>query len=296
MLLTTLRTLRVHQWSKNALLLVPLVTSHRIWPLEWLPVGLLAFFAFSLCASGTYVVNDLLDLSADRAHPAKRHRPIAAGRVSPQTAGALGAAALVAAAALAWPLGGRFLAVLGFYLVLTLSYSLWLKRVAVLDVVILATLYTVRVIAGLVIFHIDFSQWLLSFIVFLFLGLALLKRYTELLMLRGQRPAGLAMSRRGYDERDVPLVGQLGTSSAFVAVLVFALYINSEQVRHLYRHPDLLWLVLPVLLYWLGRMWHIAHHGQMDADPVLFALRDAVSYGVGVVILVIVTVASGVLG
>ncbi|HKI98980.1 MAG TPA: UbiA family prenyltransferase [bacterium] len=295
MVMTVLRALRVHQWSKNGLLLVPLLASHRIWPLDWLPAGLMAIAAFSLCASGTYVINDLLDVAADRAHPTKRLRPIASGALAPGTAAVLATVVLATGVALAWPLGWDFLLTLGVYLTLTLAYSLWLKRVALLDVIVLATLYTLRVIAGHVVFGIVYSQWLLAFTVFLFLGLALVKRYGELLL--GDRPEFRAAGhRRGYNARDVQLVGTLGICSSFVAVLVFALYINSDQVRELYRHPDLLWLAIPVLLYWVARVWRIAHQGEMDADPVIFALRDPLSYGVGLLLLAVVALAAGVLG
>jgi 4-hydroxybenzoate polyprenyltransferase len=291
-----LRALRVHQWIKNGLLLVPLLTSHQLWPLDWLPTGLLALGAFSLGASGTYLVNDLLDVAADRAHPTKRRRPIASGELAPGWALLLAVALVAAGLALGWPLGRQFLAVLGGYLVLTLSYSLWLKRIALLDVIVLASLYTLRVIAGQLVFDLPYSEWLLAFTVFLFLGLALVKRYSELLLLRSRGALPRSGNRRGYLPHDAELVGHLGTSSSFVAVLVFALYINSEQVRRLYAHPDLLWLAIPVLLYWIGRVWRIAHHGEMDADPVVFALRDGVSYAVGALLLAIVALASGVAG
>jgi 4-hydroxybenzoate polyprenyltransferase len=296
MVMTVLRALRVHQWSKNGLLLVPLLTAHLLWPPVWLSAGLMAIAAFSLCASASYLVNDLLDLGADRAHPTKRRRPIASGALAPGGALLLAALSLAAGLALAWPLGRGFLVALGAYLAATLAYSLWLKRVALLDVIVLALLYTLRVLAGHVVFHIEYSDWLLAFTIFLFLGLALVKRYSELLPVR-ERGGGLpAQSRRGYTAQDVELVGALGISSSFVAVLVFALYINSDKVRVVYRHPDLLWLAIPVLLYWVARVWRIAHHGRMDADPVLFALRDPVSYAVGALLLGIMALASGVLG
>lgn len=286
-----LRALRVHHWTKNLLILVPLVTSHSLWPLTWLPAGLLAMGAFSLCASSTYVLNDLLDVESDRRHPTKRLRPLASGAMTPATALLLAAAALVCGVLLALPLGLRFLVVLGAYLALTVLYSFALKRVALLDVIVLATLYALRVLAGHVVFAIHYSEWLLAFTVFLFLGLALVKRYGELLLLR-EAPAA-ASNRRGYTARDAELVGYLGISSSLVAVLVFALYINSAQVQHLYRHPDLLWLAVPLLLYWLSRVWRIAHHGHMDADPVIFALRDGVSYGVGIALMAILVLAAG---
>jgi 4-hydroxybenzoate polyprenyltransferase len=296
MLSILLRALRVHQWSKNALLLVPLVASHQLWPLDWVPGALLALGAFSGVASSAYLVNDLLDVEADRAHPTKRRRPIASGALAPGVALALAAAVCALGLALGALLGLRFLGALGVYLVLTLAYSLLLKRVALLDVIVLASLYTLRVIAGHIAFDIPYSEWLLAFTVFLFLGLALLKRYGELLLLRqaGAAPAAAAGNRRGYAPHDAELVAYLGTSSSFIAALVFALYINSSQVRELYRHPDLLWLAVPVLLYWLGRLWRIAHHGEMDADPVLFALRDGASYLVGGLLLAVLLAASGV--
>lgn len=290
---TTLRAVRVHQWTKNLLLLVPLVASHRLWPLDWLPAGALALAALCACASGTYLINDLLDVEADRLHPTKRHRPLASGAMSVRTAVLLAAVLLAGGLALAVPLGAPYLLVLGGYVALTLAYSVRIKQVALLDVIVLATLYTLRVLAGHVVFGIPYSEWLLAFTVFLFLGLALLKRYGELLLLRDLPEA--AANRRGYSARDAELVGYLGTSSTFIAVLVFALYINSAQVRQLYRHPDLLWLAIPVLLYWLGRLWRIAHHGQMDADPVSFALRDPASYGVGGLLVVVLVVATGTL-
>lgn len=294
--LLLVRALRPHQWVKNVLLFVPLVTSHRIWPLDWVPQGLLALVSFSLVASGTYVVNDLLDREADRAHPAKRHRPFASGALSVRTGVVLAAAALVAGGLAAWPLGPRYAFVLGCYLGLTLAYSLWIKRVALLDVIVLAALYSLRVMAGHTVFAIPHSEWLLGFIVFLFLGLALVKRYAELLLLQDVNSDTAASARRGYTPRDLELVGYLGTSSSFLSVLVFALYITSEQVRELYRHPELLWLVTPVLLYWLARVWRVAHHGQMDADPVIYALRDPVSYGVGAVMIVLLVAATGLFG
>lgn len=291
MVVTLLRAVRVHQWTKNALLFVPLVTSHRLWPPEWLPGGLVALAAFCACASGTYLINDLLDVEADRVHPTKRLRPLASGALGPGAALGLAVALIAGGLAVAAWLSVAYLGVVAAYLALTLAYSLVLKRVALLDVIVLATLYTLRVLAGHVVFGIAYSEWLLAFTVFVFLGLALVKRYSELLLLR-EVPAAAA-NRRGYHPRDVELVGYLGTSSTFIAVLVFALYINSGQVRELYRHPDVLWLALPVLLYWLARLWRIAHHGQMDADPVNFALRDPVSYGVGVLLAAILFAATG---
>jgi len=287
------RALRVHQWAKNTLIFAPLVASHQIFDDRLLAMPLLAFFAFSLCASASYLLNDLLDLESDRLDPAKRHRPLAAGHLSPTAAIVLAVIVFGIGIAFAWMLPRGFLWVLLIYLVTTLAYSLHLKRVLMLDVVVLATLYALRILAGNMAFAIEISEWLLALSVFLFLSLAMIKRYTELL---GRQRAGSPPSdRRGYVAEDLDLIGTLGSASGYIAVLVMSLYITSNRVRIRYDHPDLLWLVCLVMLYWIGRAWLIARRGDMDADPVLFALKDKVSYGSALVILLIVALASGAL-
>jgi len=271
------RALRLHQWLKNLLVLVPLVTAHLLLQPDLLMQALLAFVAFGLCASSVYVLNDLLDLTADRHHPRKRRRPFAAGDV-PIILGLLIIPILLAAAAgLALLLPPAFLGILALYYATTLTYSLHLKQLVLLDVLILAGLYTLRIIAGAAAIGIWPSFWLLAFSMFLFLSLAIVKRYTELLELRGrggEQPRG-----RGYVVGDLAMLAALGGASGYLAVLVLALYINSDSVRELYRQPETIWLLCPILLYWISRIWLITHRGAMHDDPILFAARDRVSYG-----------------
>ncbi|MGE8284212.1 MAG: UbiA family prenyltransferase [Stenotrophomonas lactitubi] len=274
------KALRPHQWLKNLLVLVPLLTAHRFLEPDAVSQAVLAFAAFSLCASGVYLLNDLFDLQADRQHPRKRLRPFAAGRL-PLLHGLLAAPLLTATGLLlAWLCSPAFAGVLMLYYALTLAYSLRLKRVVMLDVVLLAGLYTVRIIGGTIAIGAELSFWLLAFSMFIFLSLALLKRYTELhaVLARGKTSA----SGRGYGVEDLPLLQSLGAASGYIAVMVMALYINSPESIELYRHPKLLWLICPVLLYWVSRAWVVAHRGDMHDDPIVFAATDRPSQVVAV--------------
>lgn len=273
-----LRALRLHQWLKNLLVFLPLLAAHRFLEPGAVLAALAAFAAFGLCASGVYLLNDLLDLPADRRHPRKRSRPFAAGEL-PLLHGLLVAPLLTLAAfLLAAAVSPAFVAVLGLYLALTLAYSFWLKRVAMLDVVLLAALYTIRIVAGAAAIGSPLSFWLLAFSMFLFLSLAMLKRYTELAAMLGAGRSGAL--GRGYAVEDLPLIQSLGASSGYCAVLVLALYINSPESLVLYARPQVLWLICPLLLYWMSRVWVIAHRGGMNDDPVVFAVRDRVSQAV----------------
>lgn len=273
-----LRALRLHQWLKSLLIFLPLLAAHRAFDLAALSNAALGFLAFGFCASGVYVLNDLLDLDADRLHPRKRRRPFAAGELP--LAQGLAAAPLLTLAgfAIALWLSSAFAAVLLGYYVLTLAYSLRLKRLVMLDVVTLAALYTVRIVAGGVATATPLSFWLLAFSMFLFLSLALLKRYTELVTVLGE--GGERASGRGYGVSDLPLLQSFGGVAGYLAVLVFALYINSAASEALYGRPLLLWLLCPLLLYWIRRAWVLAHHGDMHDDPVVFAATDRVSLGI----------------
>jgi 4-hydroxybenzoate polyprenyltransferase len=270
-----LRALRLHQWLKNLLVFLPLLTAHLMFAPAAVLHATLAFFSFCLCASGVYLLNDLIDLDADRRHPRKRLRPFAAGAL-PLTAGLFAAPLLtIVAFGLALSISPLFAAVLACYYVLTLAYSFTLKRIAMLDTVVLAGLYTIRIIGGTAALHIGTSFWLLAFSMFLFLSLAMIKRHAELdaLLKQGDsRSAG-----RGYAVDDLPLVQSLGGASGFIAVLVLALYINSTASELLYRRPQVLWLLCPLLLYWISRAWLIAHRGDMHDDPVVFAITDGTS-------------------
>lgn len=289
---TLLKALRVHQWAKNTLIFVPLLASHRIFELPLLWNGLLAFVAFGACASSVYLLNDLLDLPDDRQHPTKCNRPLAAGTLPILHALFLIPGLLVAAFALAlWQLPWQFAAVLAAYYLLTLAYSLWLKRVVMLDVVTLAMLYTVRVIAGAAAMALAATFWILAFCMFIFLSLAFVKRYTELHDAR-QKGKKDKSAGRGYYPADFELLASLGGASGYLSVLVLALYINEAASGTLYRSPEWMWAACPLLLFWLSRVWLLAHRGQMHDDPIVFALRDSVSRWIGLGLLVVFALAA----
>ena len=270
-----IRELRIHQWVKNLLLFVPALTSFRFLELDlWLDL-LVAFAAFSLIASGIYVINDVVDAPNDREHVTKRNRPIAAGTISMPTGLLVSGFLISAGLVLGFFAGVDFLLVLCLYLVVTFAYTFWLKRTVLIDCLTLAGLYTSRVIAGAVVTGISLSFWLLAFSIFFFASLAWVKRYAELEVLRpsGQAKAG----GRGYSVSDQPLVLAFGTMSAFIAVLIFALYLDSDAIRSLYAIPEIGWLAIPLMMYLIGRIWLKAHRGEMLEDPILFIIRDAAS-------------------
>lgn len=281
------KALRLHQWLKNLLIFVPLLAAHRYteWPLV-LDV-LLAFLSFGLCASSVYILNDLLDLRDDRHHVRKRLRPFAAGRLPILSGLVAFPILLVAAFALAvWRLPTAFLSGLGAYYLLTLAYSMWLKRRAVVDVLALAALYTLRVIVGALAIGVPLSFWLLAFSMFIFLSLALVKRYAELFQLRAQGKVD-QIRGRGYFTDDLGMIASLGAAAGYMAVLVLALYINDPDTRNLYRNQEVIWLACPLLLAWVSRVWMLAHRGSMNEDPVIFALRDRASLLIGVLVAIV---------
>lgn len=270
------KAMRPHQWAKNLLVLLPLIAAHKLRDGPLLLASLQAIMAFSLVASSAYLLNDLLDLASDRAHHSKRRRPLASGALSIPAGMILGVSSLMGGLLLSLRLPLAFQATLLAYFTLTVAYSFWLKRVAVLDVVTLASLYTLRIIAGSFVIAMPLSFWLLAFAMFIFFSLALVKRYAELLALE---EAGISKAPgRGYGEHDAQLVLAMGSASAMVSALVLALYMNGDTIKALYRHPDALWLLCPLLLYWIGRIWLLAARGEMNEDPVLFAVRDSTSY------------------
>lgn len=276
LLKTWTKSLRLHQWLKNMLIFVPLLAAHKLGQPSLIGLAVLAFFAFGLCASSVYLLNDLLDLEDDRHHPTKRRRPLASGAL-PLTWGCalfpvlLAAAFLLAKFCLPW----RFCVVLVCYYALTLAYSMFLKRQVMVDVVVLAMLYTIRIVAGTAAIAAHLTFWLLAFSMFIFLSLALVKRYAELhaMQARGQ----VKTRGRGYQSTDLPLISSLGTAAGYLAVLVLAMYIQDGATAKLYRHAQVIWLACPLLLYWVSRTWIIAHRGQMHDDPIVFAARDRVS-------------------
>lgn len=272
------KAMRMHQWVKNLLIFVPLLMAHDLSLGLWLNAAV-AFVAFSLCSSSVYLLNDLLDLEADRLHPKKRSRPFAAGEL-PLATGLIGAPLLLAGAlALALLLPPAFMLALTGYFALTLAYSFYLKQVVLLDALVLALLYTSRIFAGTYAIDVPLSHWLLGFSMFLFLSLALVKRYSELHLLRQQNRE--AAKGRGYFAGDLEQLANLGAAAGYISVLVLALYISSAEVTIHYSRPGLLWLVCPPLLYWVSRVWLIAHRGQMHHDPIVFAIKDRASYVVG---------------
>ena len=246
------KALRLHQWLKNVLVLLPVFAAHKVTNIPTGFEAFLAFIAYSLCASSDYFLNDLLDLPADRAQR-KRRRPLASGQSLFRTAHFSIPLLLIMAILISVLLPGNFLLVLGAYYLTTFAYSVWLKDKVVIDVVALAGLYTFRIIAGAAATSIMPSFWLLAFSMFLFFSLALVKRYSELLVVLRQNGAGA--SGRDYKVEDLPILLSLGGSSGFLSVLVMALYVNSSDVRKLYMHPTVLWVVLPILLYWISRIW-----------------------------------------
>jgi 4-hydroxybenzoate polyprenyltransferase len=268
-----LRALRPHQWVKNVLVVVPTLLDHRFdaaiaWNL------LMVFVAFSAVASGGYIVNDLHDVAADRRHPKKRNRPFASGALS-AAGGVLAAGALICGGvALATQVSGAVAGCLITYFAVTTIYSVWLRSKPIIDVVVLALLYTLRLYTGGLATATWISPWLVQFMIFLFLSLAFVKRYSELSSLerRGE------VAARGYRLTDMPVIGQAGITSGLVSALVLALYMNSvEEARH-YSNPQALWGIVPLYVYWIVRVWLIAYRGNMREDPVVYAFSDKVSY------------------
>lgn len=286
---TWMKMLRVHQYAKNALVFVPLLTSHS-YSLGAIASALMAFLVFSLCASSVYILNDLVDLDSDRKHPTKRNRPFANGAIPLVTGMIAFPVLLVASFALAFATSVYLAGVLGLYFVLALAYSIDFKRRMIVDVVTLAMLYTIRVIAGAAAIPVMLSEWLLAFSMFIFTCLALVKRYTELAVrIDDDLPNP---SNRNYKLTDISVVGMLAAASGLNSVTIFALYISSPDVMGLYRHPQLLWLSCPILIYWIGRILILAHRRIVHDDPIVFALRDRNSYLAAALLLAIILLAS----
>jgi len=275
------KAIRPHQWLKNGLIFVPMFLA-QAWgdASNWIAI-ILAFVSFSLCASSVYLLNDMLDMPSDRKHPTKCKRPFAAGELSIVT-GAAGVGLLVLAAFFcAMFVSKYFFVVLFIYYIVTMAYSTVLKRAALLDVITLASLYTLRLIAGAAAIYVQLSFWLLAFSMFVFLSLALMKRYSELLVqasLGRERLAG-----RAYRAEDLPLLSQLGAASGYLGVMVLALYVESDDVTRLYSNPQSLWLLCPIMLYWISRMWLLTTRGEMHDDPIVFTIEDRRTHWMAVI-------------
>jgi 4-hydroxybenzoate polyprenyltransferase/phosphoserine phosphatase len=282
------RTVRVHQWAKNLLVFVPLLCSHAL-SVNKLLSALIACACFSLTASSAYIVNDLLDLEADRRHPIKRRRPFAAGDLSAPAGISIAGMFLAAGLACARLLPGSFFLWLLIYLGLTLTYSWYFKRIALLDVMMLSGLYILRLLAGGAATQTPISQWLAGFSMFLFLSLAIAKRFAELENLRSNN--AVPKNGRGYLITDLDQLRSFGTASAYAAVVVFAIYIGGSDVVKLYHRSHLLWLTVPLMILWLNRVWLLASRGELDEDPVAFALTDPISQVIGLFVLVVALLA-----
>jgi len=284
-----LQALRVHQWAKNLLVFVPLLGAHQWHDRSKLAAATLGFGVFSIGASSVYVLNDLFDLEADRHHPTKHRRPLASGQL-PLLAGVISAPLLFLLGLLgALLLPPAFGLTFATYYVLTLLYSLRLKQVEILDVLTLAALYSIRVVAGGFATQVVVSDWLLVFSLFVFISLAFVKRFTELQLPRREKSEKI--KGRGYQGGDGELISTMGVASGYLAVLVLALYISNPVVSQLYRYPAALWFACPVLLYWISRVWLLAHREALHDDPIVFALQDRPSWLVGIILLIIGAIA-----
>ena len=287
---TAFRAMRVHQWAKNLLIFLPLLLAHpHVGFASSLLSALLAFFCFGLTASSAYIINDLFDIEADRHHPRKLARPFAAGDLPPVAGVCMVAVFLFLAFFGARLLPVAFSGWLLLYLATTLAYSWFLKRIALVDVLVLSGLYTLRLFAGSAATGSHISHWLAGFSVFLFFSLAIVKRFAEL---QNLRTSGLSpRNGRGYLVADTDQLRSFGTSSAFAAVMVFAIYISSSDVVALYRHAQLLWLIMPLMILWLCRIWLLASRGELDEDPFVFALTNRGSLLIGAAVAVIALLA-----
>ena len=272
--------LSVYQWIKNFLLFIPLLASHQIGNFQSLSMLVLAFISFSLCASSVYILNDLLDLESDRQHPRKKYRPFSSAKISILLGLAIVPFLIIASFILGLMIGQEFLIVLTIYFILTGAYSLILKRIVLIDCLTLAILYTSRIIAGAAVISVSLSFWLLAFSIFIFLSLAFVKRYTELM---AQVKIGNDHAHgRGYKVSDSLIVQILGTSAGYLSVLVMALYIQSEDMMNLYAQPTAIWFAIPLLLFWISWVWLKATRGLMHDDPIVFAIKDKASIFVAV--------------
>jgi len=282
---TWISALRGHHWAKNLLLFLPLFLSHKF-SAELLLQTTAGFVLYGFCASGLYILNDLLDLHSDREHPWKKERPFAAGHLSIRDGLIVSLVLLGSALGVGSLLDWHFGIALAGYALLTMFYSLYLKKIALLDVFVLSSFYSFRILAGALISETALSQWFLAFSMFFFLSLAMAKRYSELLHAKDLVASG--NSGRGYHVDDRELLLTFGVGSMFSAVVVFSLYVQSHEVRLLYASPEWLFLLCPIVLYWLGRTWLLAHRGELKEDPVTLAIRDRVSYAVAMAAAIVI--------
>lgn len=287
-----IKQLRVYQWLKNGLIFVPILVANQFTDIGLVLNTLIAFLAFGLLASSTYVLNDLLDLESDRQHPRKRFRPLAACAIPLHHAGFVATLLFIIAMGVALMLNVQFFGILIVYLILTLSYSFKLKRYFAMDVIALASLYTIRIFAGAAVINVTVSFWLLGFSMFIFLSLALVKRCAELVALKQKNQ--LQVSGRDYNTNDLMVFTSFGSTSSMLALLMYCFYMNSDVLANQYQEPQILWLALPCLGYWLMRMWVKTLRGEMHDDPIIFSLKDKGSV-ISVFLMLLLTISAQLL-
>tara|TARA_Y100001970_G_C14163581_1_gene819967 strand:- start:786 stop:1667 length:882 start_codon:yes stop_codon:yes gene_type:complete len=274
-LLILFRQLRLHQWSKNAILFVPALADHKILQLNILINSIISFFAFSMLASCIYILNDIIDFKYDREHPQKKYRPIANGELSKSTGYILMSICFIIGIFLSLNLGKYFLIISLSYILLNLSYSFYFKTIIILDVVLLMSFYTLRLIAGHIPNNIPLSPWLLSFSIFIFISLGFLKRYIDINTASNNN---IQMNRYDYNINDKNILMTLGIASGLISTLVLILYTGSAEVQKLYNNPMILVTLAPLIIYWISRMWLLADRNEIKSDPVLFAIKDKILY------------------
>ncbi len=273
-IISFIKAMRVYQWSKNILVFLPIILAHQFQDFDLMLKTIFAFFSFCFLASAGYILNDFLDRESDREHPDKKDRPIASGRVTTHEAIFLFFSLFAIGITTAYLQSMDLLIVTLIYFLCSTSYSIKLKEVPILDVFLLTSLYAWRILGGSIVTNIPISAWFLAFSGFLFWGLALVKRGAELKM---NEASGKKNNRRGYLASDFQLVSQMGVSSNFLSVLVFAFYIHDKKVQNIYHYPELLWLICPLLMGWFSRVWLKVHRGEMHHDPIVFAAKDGAS-------------------
>ena len=283
------KMIRTYQWVKNFLIFLPLILAHKFLDVNLLLKALVAFFSFSFLASSVYIINDIMDVESDRIHPSKKNRPIASGAVKISSALKVAFILMPLSFIISIFLGKEFLFVLLTYFITTSCYSFYLKKIMLVDILILSLLYTVRMFAGGVALNIYLSPWLFMFSLFFFFSLACAKRYSELYAVRNNLQDEI--KGRGYQAQDLEQIQIFGSSSGYIAILIFALYIQSDISMKLYKTPSFFWALCPIMLYWISRVWLLSHRGQMTQDPIIFALKDKVSYVVLILSIIIFGVA-----
>lgn len=289
-ILDWLKIFRIHHWIKNLIIFIPLIAAHQINNFQILPALTIIFFSFSICASGIYIINDLIDLQSDRKHLSKRNRPIASGILSIQNAILLSIICITLSIVLGLVVSTKYIIYLVFYLLLNILYSLYLKRFILIDCFVLVIFYNLRIIVGGLIGNIEISFWLFMFSTFIFLSLALIKRYIELQ--KYKNTTNKYLYGRGYKSSHARIVKILGLVTGYLSVFILFLYANASTTSILYNEPKIIWFVVPVFFYWMYRMWLKAEKNEIDDDPIIFIIKDKISIFLSLLILIIFVIAA----